>query len=175
MASAYPFTQQEFEEASRAWGANCGPGALAFACRCSLDEVRKAIPDFEARRYTSPTMMKAAIANLGRRFIERRFDPREYPGKCALARIQWTGPWTALGANPKWAYRQTHWIAIWCPHPQDDRQFVFDINGGIMLLERWKKEIVPSLTAQTPRADGGWTHTHVWQLLPREAEIRGGA
>ena len=167
MKYTYPFTEAEFKAASDAWGCNCGPGALAFACQISLDRVRAAIPDFDAKRYTSPTMMIAAIAALGRRHWPevvsgREFPERLFPDDMSLVRIQWTGPWTAPGANPKWAYRQTHWIASWW---EPEQHFVFDINGGLMTVDRWKAEIVPLITAHVPRADGGWKPTHVWRLI----------
>lgn len=196
----YPFTQEEMERASDEWGCNCGPSALAFAAQIKLDTVRCAIPGFEEKRYTSPMMMRAAIANLKRDFrnLLHRSEPGETQGlsdflgllesgSIALVRLQWTGPWTAPGANPKWAYRQTHWIAGWCANIVDartglpDRRFkapdhsldgnvlprcpmVFDCNGGMRSLGSWQKEIVPILTSGIKRADGGYYPTHFWRL-----------
>lgn len=62
---SYPFSAEDFVRANNAWGANCGPAALAFALHTHIDAVRSAIPDFERRRYTSPTMMKHALTTLG--------------------------------------------------------------------------------------------------------------
>ena len=62
----YPFTEQEMQAAYDEWNCNCGPSELAFALQIGLDDVRGKIPDFEAKGYTSPTMMKAGLANLGR-------------------------------------------------------------------------------------------------------------
>lgn len=162
MRYTYPFTEDEFKAASDAWGCNCGPGALAFACRASLDRVRAAIPEFDAKRYTSPTMMRDAITAMGRSCTSLRTPALVFSEEIALVRVQWTGPWTAPEANPKWAYRQTHWIAVWRDAGQD---LVFDVNGGIMTFERWKTEIVPLITAHVARADGGWHHTHLWRLI----------
>ncbi len=166
----YPFTEADARRAYEEWHCNCGPSALAFALRLPLGAVRHAIPGFEEKRYTSPTMMKAALANLGRQFdaapcglavaLANLFHER-----MALVRVQWTGPWTAPGANPRWAYRQTHWVATW----RDDgsgTDWVFDVNGGIASFGRWQGEIVPLLTKATPRADGGWHPTHIWRLKP---------
>lgn len=172
MTYRYPFTQAEFEAASKGWGANCGPGALAFALQVGLDVVRPAIPEFDARRYTSPTMMRQALDKLGVTWTQNAVAGRpKMPGEepeipfgelIALVRIQWTGPWTAPGANPKWAYRQSHWIAAW-----RDAQGakVFDVNGGVMTFAHWKVEIVPLLTALYPRADGRWYPTHCWRVM----------
>ena len=171
----YPFTEEEMLRAAEEWNCNCGPSALAFALQVPLDKVRGKIPGFEAKRYTSPTMMKAALLALSVRW--REIHPDKMRDVChpqiALTRIQWTGPWTDAGANPKWAYRQTHWVATWrvgmfpkpgelTPHP--DSLLVFDCNGGIRPLASWESEIVPLLTAQYPRAYGGWFPTHVWRL-----------
>lgn len=175
----YPFTQEEMERASDEWGCNCGPSALAFAAQIKLDAVRCAIPGFDEKRYTSPMMMRAAIANLKRDFRSiLRSEPGEIPrlsgllgllgsAAIALVRVQWTGPWTAPGANPKWAYRQTHWVAAWCVDTDNELcrlPLVFDCNGGIRSLGSWQKEIVPILTSGIKRADGGYYPTHVWRL-----------
>ena len=159
----YPFTERDSQNAFDEWGANCGPTALAFALQIPLSDVRGKIPHFEERRYTSPSMMKAALANLNRTFeatgpvIQNLF--REEP---ALTRIQWTGPWTEPGANPKWAYRQTHWIVTF---KRGDEDWVFDVNGGMMRFKRWREEIVPLLTELYPRADGNWFPTHIWRII----------
>ncbi len=163
----YPFTEAECREAFEQWGANCGPTALAFALQIPLAQVRGTIPGFEEKRYTSPTMMILAVSNLHRR-VEvaepipgvKRLDPHRWQN-LSLVRVQWTGPWTKPGMNPKWAYNYTHWIATWM---SGDVPMIFDINGGILTFEEWKAEIVPALTAATPRADGGWFPTHVWRI-----------
>lgn len=181
MNPIYPFTEQEANDAYKEWGCNCGPTSLAFALQIGLDQVRGKIPGFEEKRYTSPTMMKAGLANLGRAFKNAGADPAAmWDEKPALVRIQWTGPWTLPGANPKWAYRQTHWIVTWVEIVTNPRVMsaaalemgareeaklrVFDCNGGIRSFDSWKQEIVPLLTALYPRADGGWNPTHVWRV-----------
>lgn len=152
-----PFTEQDMQAAVAEWGCNCGPSALAFALRLPLDRVRYAIPGFEAKGYTSPTMMRAALDRLGAGVAVSPPDRLSLLGSMALVRVQFTGPWTAPGANPKWAYWHTHWIATW-------RGNVFDCNGGIRPLGEWEAGIVPLLTAAIKRADGGWFPTHVWRL-----------
>lgn len=168
----YSFTASDLAKAAAEWGCNCGPSALAFALQRRLDVARCAIPDFESKRYTSPTMMKKALETL--RIVYEARDCKSagvlrdmfymFP---ALVRIQWTGPWTEPGANPRWAYRQTHWIVTW----RDTLPLVFDCNGGIMRFDRWKREVVPQLTALYKNSDGGFYPTHVWRLLnkPQEA------
>jgi hypothetical protein len=176
----YPFTEDDLAVAYNKWHCNCGPSALAFALQISLDKVRGAIPGFEERRYTSPTMMKGGLRNLGASFEEFPADLAnmfrvDHTERINLVRVQWCGPWTKRGANPKWAYRQTHWIATWSTHEtmppflgkyKKTRVglFVFDCNGGIRSFDSWKKEIVPTLVAMYPRADGAWFPTHVWSV-----------
>ena len=167
MNPSYPFTEQQMQQAYDEWGCNCGPSALAFALQIGLDKVRVAIPGFDEKRYTSPTMMKVGLANLGKKFKQiRDADGKTTipvmfsPHAIQLVRVQWTGPWCKPGANPKWAYRQTHWIATWA---EQVGVFVFDCNGGIRSFDSWQKEIVPALVATYPRADGGWFPTHVWR------------
>lgn len=169
----YSFGQQEAEAAYKDWGCNCGPAALAFALQVKLDAVRNSIPGFDKKRYTSPTMMAAALANLGRA-VEivpaKDVAPRGpvavlFHKRPALVRVQWCGPWTMDGANPKWAYRQTHWIACWLDTQGPHAHLVFDVNGGIRSFEDWQAEIVPALTSLYKRANGEWFPTHIWRLV----------
>lgn len=159
----YPFTALEAREAYAEWGCNCGPTSLAFVLQRHLRDIRCAIPDFENRRYTSPSMMRAALDSLEVPHIPVGFrcPPKMFQREPSLVRIQWTGPWTAPGANPKWAYRQTHWIATFLDHGEK----VFDCNVGIVDFEAWKLVTVPELTKLYKRADGGWFPTHIWRIL----------
>jgi hypothetical protein len=78
-----------------------------------------------------------------------------------LARIQWGGPWTAEGANPRWAGTHTHWVAgKWW---QGD-EWIFDVNGGWTFRSTWEAEIIPAITATIKRADGTWFPTHRWEV-----------
>lgn len=163
----YPFTQEQAEAAHAEWGCNCGPAALAFALQTKLENVRHAIPDFESKRYTSPTMMKQALAKLGVTYTECRAthatmtgEPEIMP-RLRLVRIQWLGPWTAPGVNPKWAYHYTHWICAWNTIL---KPLIFDINGGVNTVFGWEQETVPLITKSISRADGGWKPTHVWRV-----------
>lgn len=173
MNVTYPFTEEEAARASAEWGCNCGPTALAFALQMPLDPIRRAIPDFERKRYTSPTMMKAALATLGTTYnsvepvsVEAMFEPN----RMALVRVQWTGRWTEPGANPKWAYGYTHWIACWS-HVAGWQSVpaVFDCNGGVMCFAEWAEEIVP-LLATHKGGDGKWVPTHIWRL-PKASRV----
>lgn len=87
--------------------------------------------------------------------------PRDVLPFMGLARIQWHGPWTADGANPRWAYRHTHWIASL---RFDCEWWVFDINGGWRTLEDWKRDIVPLILQEIPRNNGQWSVSHHWEV-----------
>lgn len=170
----YTFNEADARSAHDEWGANCGPCALAFALQLKPDDVRDHIPDFAERKYTSPTMMAAALESLGRKFVAVR-NPHGgrkpevghvnmFAGPTSLVRIQWTGPWTADGRTQKWAARQTHWIVCWSNSP--DVWLVFDVNGAIQRFWIWKRDIVPLIVKDIQRADGGWFPANVWRLSP---------
>ena len=174
----YPFSSADLERASKEWGCNCGPSALAFALQMPLEYARTIIPEFERKKYTSPTMMKAALANAGLSF-EAVKCPKEAdifsgePEQPVLVRAQWTGPWTESGTNPRWAYWYTHWFAAWRTERNECK--IFDCNGGIMSPRDWELDIMPVLANCHKRAYGGWFPTHVWKLptdkpAPQQAE-----
>jgi hypothetical protein len=131
----YCFELSDFTKAITEWGMNCGPGALCTMLCLPPDRVRKAIPDFDKKRYTSPTMMKQALNNLGVRFFSDTPPQLSWqvtkptPGQpdfekemkrvdaeverfpiYGLARIQFTGPWNKPGVPPQAAYQHTHWV-----------------------------------------------------------------
>lgn len=172
MTMIYPFSADHAITAYRLWRANCGPNALAFALQIPLSQVRGHIPGFEGKGYTNPTMMRAALTSLGKRFTNVRIPDRTSPGclitepmfnaRPALVRVQWTGPWTKAGANPKWGYRMTHWITTWA---ERGVPLIFDCNRGICGFNEWETEVVPKiLEACVKDADGGWFPTHIWRL-----------
>lgn len=183
-----PFTDEQVRTAYQTWGCNCGPLALAFAMQMPLSFVKPLIPNFQSKRHTNPTMMRAALNAAGQEFKviqlpvqkpgwgldiapmygERSNPPLDYcpcPYKTEspphLVRVQWTGPWMEAGAKPKWRYRHTHWICTWL---ERGRPLVFDCNGGIMHHDTWETEIVPMICETIPQADGGWLPTHIWRL-----------
>lgn len=164
----YPFTEQEMQTAAMDWGCNCGPSALAFVLQKPLDSARYAIRDFDKKRYTSPTMMKQALEELAVQFtpvvrskVDRDHMFSQWP---ALVRLQWTGPWTQPGVNPKAAYWHTHWIATWLDGSalEPGAPLVFDCNGGVRHVEDWEENIVPLLLPK--RGDKKWHPTHIWRI-----------
>lgn len=72
------FNLADAERANDEWGANCGPGALAAIAGLTMDEVRPHLDGFDAKRYTNPTMMYAALQSIGIRW-ELVSKPRTWP------------------------------------------------------------------------------------------------
>lgn len=164
-------SEEEVEEAS-AWGFNCGPAAICAALRMRPAQLRPHLLDFEAKRYTNPSLMTAILGGLGIhwRLSYRGDDPtvRQLPS-FGLARIQWGGPWTALGVPMRARYRKTHWIAV---ETVTDAIAVFDVNavtrgvGGWIWHHVWRTQLVPWLlkAAEIKRADGRWWPTHCIEI-----------
>lgn len=164
--------KNDWKAAEAEYSPNCGPSALAIMTGLPLMRVCPAIPNFKDRHYTNPSMMAAALRSLGVPFEER--DDKDCDGhtltKYGLCRIQWEGPWTAPGSNPRWAYRETHWIGAaefnW-PEPDKSLLFVFDVNCGWQTYMDWEHIHVPQIikSVVSPRATGNWWATHRWELF----------
>ena len=152
-------TAEESDRAYEVWGANCGPGAIAAIMGMRLDDVRGHIPEFDKKRYTSPTMMYAALKSIGRPW---RKAGKVWPN-FGLVRIQWEGPWTEPGVPAKVAYWHTHWIASW--FTVERGHGVFDINAcandtGWITRKQWETILAPYIISHVPRAYPSWHVTH---------------
>lgn len=164
-------TAQDVDRAFDEWGCNCGPAAIAGVLSMTLDQVRPHMGDFEAKRYTNPTLMWAALRSIGVGFSFRggHLGKDNWPIR-GLARIQWEGPWTRPGVPPQAAYRHTHWVGA----NARDRQNIgiFDVNAigngsGWCSLVDWRDELVPHILREcVPRSDGGWHLTHAVEIQP---------
>jgi len=105
-------------EADLAWGANCGPMALAAVLGLpTVEAARELVQPF--RGFMSPTDMRTAVRAARDRGMCEMIgqgtiglgDPDPWP-QLGLVRIQWLGPWCDPGVNPRAAYRCTHWIGV---------------------------------------------------------------
>lgn len=170
-------TWREVDAAAR-WGFNCGPAALCAVTGSSPESVRAFLPaDWPG--YTNPTAMGRGLGAAGMRWFQLyRGDqppgsvvPRAIlPGRVALTRVQWGGPWTRDGVPFRARYRQTHWIAeSW---DDDGAPIVYDVNAvsqttnGWIPRAVWVGTLVPWLLRESvPKADGRWWPTHVWEVL----------
>lgn len=93
-------------EAGDAWGANCGPMALAAVLDLpTVEAARPLVQPF--RGFMSPTDMYRALDRAGAKYMDV-----ERVGLLGLVRIQWVGPWCEPGIDPRAAYRYTHWIGM---------------------------------------------------------------
>lgn len=161
MRPEYTFTAEELLVASQTWGCNCGPSALAFALQKNLGDVRHTIPGFEEKRYTSPTMMKAALAHFKRDIDVIRAPIRAdmFSQQMALVRIQWCGPWTEP-MRTRWASRWTHWIATWL---FAGVEMVFDCNSGMVPVWDWEATAAHEIMGTIQNCTG-WDVANVWRL-----------
>jgi hypothetical protein len=171
LISMTPFTLADAQAAADAWGANCGPGALAAVLGLSLDAVHPHLENFDQKRYTNPAMMRGALRSLK---VDHDWKVGRFGlfPRYGLARVQWEGPWTAPGVPVAAAYRHTHWVGSAMPDrsvsdPHDVN--IFDINaicvGGWIDLPEWSTQLVPWLLKQCePKATGGWWLTHVVEV-----------
>lgn len=155
------FTEKDFVAAYREWGCNCGPSALAAITGLTLAGVRPHMGDFESKGYTNPTLMFAALRNLGIRFGVQRPQSQVF-ADFGLVRVQWAGPWLAPDVPPQAAYRKTHWIATARGCSGYD---IFDCNAGWCLSETWQRDVVPRILAScVPGASGGWYSAHLVEI-----------
>lgn len=157
------FSLEDAERAYEAWGANCGPGAIAAIMGMTLDDVRPHMGDFERKHYTNPTLMFDVLLSIGRPWKKIGATWPHY----GLVRVQWEGPWTEPGVPMRARYRYTHWVGAATVNGEVG---VFDINcinngSGWVSLGDWESIIVKHLTALYPRASGKWHITHAIELL----------
>lgn len=143
---------------------NCGPAALCAVADLLPDEALAHLHGFEQKHYTNPSMMFAALKELGIRFTNTA--NLAYP-TFGLVRVQWGGPWTNPGVPARARYRHTHWIAA-------HEEMRFDVNamcvGGWLSRAEWETQLVPWLLKECePKATGEWWPTHCWQIAPGEA------
>lgn len=171
------FSLEDANRAYDAWGANCGPTALAAIMGMTLDEVRPHLKDFEAKHYTNPSMMFGALWSIGRGW--RKLNPVTWPWY-GLARIQWEGPWTEPGVPMRVRYRETHWIGVAIDNrvvPASETSIgIFDVNAmgngsGWTTLQAWKDILVPHIIKEcVPRANGKWHITHAIEVERMKVE-----
>lgn len=167
------FTLADLLAARDAWSCSCGPASLAAICGLTLDEVRPHFgPDWPG--YTNVRAMRLAIHRAGRTYHDHPRHQTAWP-RYGLARIQWEGPWTAPGANPRWSYRHTHWVGVSRLQlasgvvVDPDAVYIWDCNatdigGGWSPLAWWSSRVAPRLTREIQRATGGWHITHAIEV-----------
>jgi hypothetical protein len=157
MTSLALHVPSDVEAAYDAWGAACGPAAVAALLGMEVNSLR---PHLGAKRWANPSDIRRALDALERPHTYRGSVNRgdlDFPER-GLAFVQIAGPWLGPGVPVGAAYRHTHWVAV-------DRCFIFDINegdaGGWLSIAGWKQWIAPELVAHTKRADGWYVRATI--------------
>ncbi|NOJ92037.1 hypothetical protein HMI51_03625 [Corallococcus coralloides] len=143
------FTPSDLLAANAAWGANCGPGALAAVLGVPVMGLRPHFP----KPWTTPTVMQAALTATGRRFqLHQGFPAGDLLG---LAFVQFRGTWDT--APERAQYRHTHWVGL---QRTGVSVVIYDVNvgdaGGWLPSEEWKASVLASLMAGRRGASGLW-------------------
>lgn len=102
------YTVSDSDRANEEWKATCGPHSIAAACGLTLEEVRKAMPEYKG--WMSPTMVGETLRTLGQNFtLNKGLKTAEL---CeGINRIQWEGKWLNPGVPARAAYFHTHYVA----------------------------------------------------------------
>lgn len=147
----------DVDEQHAAWGANCGPAALAALLRVPVAHVREACQPFPG--YVSFAHMLRALGRLGveHGVIRRDFkgvntilDPAKWWGRLVL--IQWGGAWLNPGVRPGAALCRTHWVAV-----TEESRSVYDVNAGDWLDGGEWRLLAKLIMREVPRCDGTWS------------------
>ncbi len=129
--------------ARAAFGANCGPAALAAILSVGVCAVMQLFPHFPARPTTSPRQMRRALETCGL----HTEAIAELPGY-GLALIAAEGPWSHRGKATGWTLRYTHWVGV-CG------QNVYDVNeSGWVNMESWSTSVASLFHGAWPKANG---------------------
>lgn len=158
----------DLDAAHDAWGANCGPAALAAALSLSLEDVREAVSfGGEFKGYMGALDMKAALEKLGA--LSEKYSASEGENlraglgpesrtiamqpRMKLLLLQWDGPWRTV---PRAAATYRHWIAYIHGFLGDRGPgWVYDVNSGWIDYVTWDFAVVPRQIP--PRGTGQWS------------------
>ena len=160
------FSSDEADAAGDEWGFNCGPCSICVVAGLTPAELRPHLQthfNWDAKRYTNPTMMLEVLKYLGVKWQKR---PDLLWPDFGLVRVQWAGPWTKPGVPIRARYRHTHWVASCVRGKRPDG--VFDVNAMKWIgFEDWAATLVPWLLRECePKASGEWWVTHSLEVGP---------
>lgn len=172
------YTPPDLLAAHDAWGANCGPGALAAALRVPVMALRDAFPWFPAQPHTTPRKLEQVLRALV--LQDRTWEwGRAVEGNrraTGVAMVQFTGPWTdPARAGEPWTRRVapqfTHFVAV---NALGGHVHVYDVNNGEAgdwLPEHdWEAHTAPELLdfyRSRDKRTTGWTVAIRWWIVPR--------
>lgn len=192
------FVPPDVIAANDAWGANCGPTALAAVLGCPVMALRDAFSWFPRIAHTNPAHVEQALRLLtlqGRTGGWSRVGGTTWPVEAnaqhgqdwprspfrGLGMVQWTGPWTD-DAEAGWAKRvapmHTHVIGLaeggLGPMIYDCNQSIEDIPGAWLSRETWVTRTAPELLRwhqkTADKRARGWTFKAFWKVAPPRHE-----
>lgn len=175
------YTPPDLLAAYDAWGANCGPGALAAALGVPVMALRDVFPWFPRTSHTTPTKLEEvlrALALQDRTGGWSRVSDGSTPDN-GVSMVQFTGPWTdPARASEPWVRRVapkfTHFVAVataeGVPH-------VYDVNhgeaGGWLPALDWEVHTVPDLLdfyrTERDKRVTGWSVALRWRVVPAQS------
>lgn len=163
-----PKPASDVVEANAAWGANCGPTAVAGALGLTMDQVREAVsPDGAFKGFMGVADFKSAIPRAGGRIVRSwsRPDKRELyrtDGSPILVLIRFCGPWDGV-PRARSRYRHAfvyrhgyHRDLDWWNQRAQGPGWVYDANGTVptedggfvtpwLPLHAWRNRVMPEL------------------------------
>ena len=147
------YNPDDVAEAHDAWGANCGPAALAAILHRPVMQVARYFPDFPEKPWTTPTKMTDAMMQAG---IKSYGTVESWP-VYGLVFIQFEGPWEKPGVPPGAAYRHTHWVAALDDGNKHDpkERWIWDVNNDNWTeFWRWEEGTLAALLKHHKRSTG---------------------
>jgi hypothetical protein len=155
------YVPPDVQAAYEAFGANCGPAALAAMLGRPVMDLRRAIEPF--RGFMSFADMIRSLKSLGVEHVTMRkdfkligalvADAHKWDGRLTI--IQWGGKWLQPGVHPGAALSRTHWIAV-----RHSPELAYDVNageyGGWLTFGQWG-ELAKAIMAEVPKCDGQWS------------------
>lgn len=153
---SYPSAPHDVHVARAAFGANCGPAALAAILSLGVCDVMQLFPQFPERPTTAPRQMRRALEVCGLHVK----NIEEFP-KFGLALVAAEGPWSRWKRATGWTLRYTHWVAV-------RGQEVYDINeAGWSSMESWSVSAASNFQGEWPKMSG-WCVRLGLEILPQD-------
>lgn len=135
-----------------AWGANCGPAALAAALRCMVARTRPLFPGFDRKGYVNASDMARALHAYHMPTTETGWGDDPHYG---VVLVQIKGSWCNPGVHPGAALRRTHWVAV--QHDPADGRLIYDVNADRWTTENeWLRCALSDVIAATKGSTGEW-------------------
>jgi hypothetical protein len=160
------------DEHALAWGANCGPAALAGALGLQLADVRAAVstgPTFKGHMTIGD--MKRALGRLCKPLAREWSRPptsqlEQTRGAMTIACVQWVGPWIGTRGEPAYRHFMAYAHGYFGPSGPG---WVCDVNNHVVFdgmdwapRHAWEAHVVPLLLPR--RRDGSLRGDGTWRI-----------